>query len=111
MHKYCIRYNKEETFVKQYNVGIIGATGMVGQRFLTLLAEHPWFEVAALAASGRSAGKTYEEAVGDRWKLSVPMPEKYRNMVMIDASDVRAMAEKCSFMLLHKYRIVFLLES
>ena len=83
--------------VKKRKVGVVGATGMVGQRFLTLLAEHPWFEVAALAASGRSAGKTYEEAVGDRWKLSVPMPEKYRNMVMIDASDVRAMAEKCSF--------------
>ena len=83
--------------VKKRKVGVVGATGMVGQRFLTLLAEHPWFEVVALAASGRSAGKTYEEAVGDRWKLSVPMPEKYRNMVMIDASDVRAMAEKCSF--------------
>lgn len=71
--------------MKQYNVGVIGATGMVGQRFLTLLAEHPWFHVTVLAASARSAGKTYEEAVGSRWAMSVPIPEKFRKMILKDA--------------------------
>ena len=56
-------------------VGILGATGMVGQRFISLLENHPWFEVVTVAASPRSAGKTYEEAVGDRWKMDTPMPE------------------------------------
>ncbi|MEG2378505.1 MAG: aspartate-semialdehyde dehydrogenase, partial [Clostridia bacterium] len=60
--------------MKKYNVGIIGATGMVGQRFATLLENHPWFNVKALAASGRSAGKKYSEAVGARWAMSVPIP-------------------------------------
>ena len=63
-------------------VGVVGATGMVGQRFLSLLAEHPYFEVTALAASARSAGKTYAEAVGDRWKLKTPMPEKYKDIIV-----------------------------
>ena len=67
--------------MKKYNVGVIGATGMVGQRFLLLLENHPWFDVKVLAASGRSAGKTYEEAVGDRWRLTAPMPEKFKNFV------------------------------
>ena len=70
--------------MKQYNVGILGATGMVGQRFATLLAEHPWFNVKVLAASPRSAGKTYEEAVGSRWAMTVPMPEKLRGMIVRD---------------------------
>ena len=70
--------------MKQYNVGILGATGMVGQRFATLLAEHPWFHVKVLAASPRSAGKTYEEAVGSRWAMTVPMPEKLKGMVVRD---------------------------
>ncbi len=70
--------------MKQYNVGILGATGMVGQRFATLLAEHPWFNVKVLAASPRSAGKTYEEAVGSRWAMTVPMPEKLKDMVVRD---------------------------
>ena len=73
--------------MKQYNVGIIGATGMVGQRFATLLENHPWFEVTALAASPRSAGKTYEEAVGERWAMTTPMPEKMKNMVILNATD------------------------
>ena len=60
--------------MKSYNVGIIGATGMVGQRFATLLEKHPWFHVTALAASARSAGKTYKEAVGSRWAMKAPMP-------------------------------------
>ena len=78
-------------------VGVIGATGMVGQRFLTLLDNHPYFEVVALAASARSAGKTYREAVGNRWKMSVPMPEKYADMVVYDAQDIAKMGELCSF--------------
>ena len=69
---------------KKLRVGVLGATGMVGQRFITLLAEHPWFEITALAASPRSAGKTYEEAVGGRWKMQTPMPELVKKMeVMI----------------------------
>jgi len=74
--------------MNKMKVGVIGATGMVGQRFLTLLDDHPYFEVTTLAASARSAGKTYEEAVGDRWKMTVPMPEKYKKMVVLDASKI-----------------------
>ena len=77
------------------NVGVIGATGMVGQRFLTLLQNHPYFQVTALAASGRSAGKTYREAVGDRWKLTIPMPEEFADMTVIDAADIAAMKARC----------------
>ncbi|MBQ1546203.1 MAG: aspartate-semialdehyde dehydrogenase, partial [Clostridia bacterium] len=83
--------------MKQYNVGIIGATGMVGQRFATLLADHPWFNVTALAASARSAGKTYEEAAGNRWALSIPMPEKLKDMVIIDAADIEAVTKLVDF--------------
>ena len=71
--------------MKQWKVGIIGATGMVGQRFATLLDGHPWFQVVALAASPRSAGKTYEAAVGSRWAMTTPMPETMKDMVMLDA--------------------------
>ncbi len=78
-------------------VGVVGATGMVGQRFLTLLDNHPYFEVTALAASPRSAGKTYEEALGGRWKLKTPMPEYAKKMVVIDAAKVEVMAELCDF--------------
>ncbi len=73
---------------EKLRVGVIGATGMVGQRFLTLLDNHPMFEVCALAASARSAGKTYEEAVGDRWKLKIPMPEYAKKMIVLDAAKV-----------------------
>jgi aspartate-semialdehyde dehydrogenase len=73
-----------EFFMKKYSVGVIGATGMVGQRFLLLLANHPWFEVKVLAASFASAGKPYKEALR-RWHLSSPMPEKYADMVVLDA--------------------------
>ncbi len=73
---------------KKLKAGIIGATGMVGQRFITLLNNHPYFEIAGLAASGRSAGKTYEEAVGGRWKLDLDMPEAVKNMTVYDASKV-----------------------
>lgn len=78
-------------------VGVIGATGMVGQRFLTLLEDHPYFEVTALAASARSAGKTYREAVGDRWKMTTPMPAAFAEMTVLDAADIAAMKERCSF--------------
>ena len=76
---------------------VVGATGMVGQRFLTLLADHPYFEVTALAASARSAGKTYSEAIGDRWKMDVPMPEKFAGMKIYDAADPAPIAELCDF--------------
>ena len=82
---------------KKMNVGVVGATGMVGQRFLSLLADHPYFEVTALAASANSAGKTYGEAVSGRWKLDTPMPEKYRDMVIIDSENVEEMGKLCSF--------------
>ena len=72
--------------------GILGATGMVGQRFIQLLENHPWFEVAAVAASPRSAGKTYAEAVGDRWKMDTPMPEVVKNMIVMDVSKVEEVA-------------------
>ena len=84
--------------MKKYNVGIIGATGMVGQRFALLLADHPWFEVTALAASGRSAGKTYEEAIGSRWAMTDPIPEKLRSMNIYDAEkDIETIVSKVDF--------------
>ena len=83
--------------MKAFNVGIIGATGMVGQRFATLLADHPWFHVTALAASPRSAGKTYKEAVEGRWAMQAPLPEKLADMVMLDASKVDEVASKVDF--------------
>ncbi len=73
--------------MKKYKVGIIGATGMVGQRFATILDGHPWFDVVCLAASGRSAGKTYKEAVGERWRMSTPMPESMENLIIKNATD------------------------
>jgi aspartate-semialdehyde dehydrogenase len=71
--------------MKKYKVGIIGATGMVGQRFILLLAEHPWFEVAILAASGRSAGKNYSDAVNGRWAMNTPIPKKFSDLIVLDA--------------------------
>lgn len=76
---------------------VIGATGMVGQRFLTLLEDHPYFTVTAVAASSRSAGRTYEEAAAGRWKMSVPIPEKIRPMIIHDVWDVEAIREVCDF--------------
>ncbi|SFR84238.1 aspartate-semialdehyde dehydrogenase [Anaeromicropila populeti] len=78
-------------------VGILGATGMVGQRFIALLENHPWFEVVTLAASPRSAGKTYEEAVGDRWKMTTPMPEAVKKMVVKNVNEVEAVCETVDF--------------
>jgi aspartate-semialdehyde dehydrogenase len=84
--------------MKKYNVGIIGATGMVGQRFATLLENHPWFTVTALAASSRSAGKTYEEAVGDHWLMATPMPKSMAEMVVYNAEeDIQKIASLVDF--------------
>ena len=83
--------------MKQFKVGVVGATGMVGQRFVTLLENHPWFHVEALAASARSAGKTYEEAVGGHWMMSTPMPESVKKMVVLDASHVEEVAAQVDF--------------
>ena len=83
--------------MKKYKVGIIGATGMVGQRFALLLENHPWFEVTALAASGRSAGKTYGEATNGRWHMTAQLPKKYKDMVIIDAENVEEVASKVDF--------------
>lgn len=83
--------------MKQFKVGVVGATGMVGQRFVTLLENHPWFHVEALAASARSAGKTYEEAVGGHWMMSTPMPESVKKMVVLDVSHVEEVAAQVDF--------------
>lgn len=84
--------------MKNYKVGIIGATGMVGQRFALLLENHPWFKVTALAASPRSAGKTYKEAVGERWLLDKPMPESMKDIVVMDATaDIEKIASAVDF--------------
>ncbi len=84
--------------MKQFNVGVIGATGMVGQRFMLLLENHPWFNVTVLAASSRSAGKTYKEAVGNKWAFDVAMPKKYTDMVVMDAeSDMEKIAANVDF--------------
>ena len=84
--------------MKKYNVGIIGATGMVGQRFALLLANHPWFNVTALAASGRSAGKSYEEAVSGRWAMTDAIPENLKDMTIYDAvADMKTVASKVDF--------------
>ena len=78
-------------------VGILGATGMVGQRFISLLENHPWFEVVAVAASPRSAGKSYEEAVGDRWKMTTPMPEAVKKLVVLNVNEVEEVSSKVDF--------------
>ena len=84
--------------MKKYNVGIIGATGMVGQRFALLLADHPWFNVTCLAASSRSAGKTYKEAVGSRWAMTDAMPENLSDMLVYDAvADIDTVVSKVDF--------------
>ena len=82
---------------RKLKVAVLGATGMVGQRFLTILENHPWFDVAVLAASPRSAGKTYEEAVGARWKLDIPMPEKYKKMIVVNVNEVDAVSAQVDF--------------
>ncbi len=83
--------------MEKLKVGILGGTGMVGQRFISLLENHPWFEVTTIAASPRSAGKTYEDAVGDRWKMSTPMPEAVKKIVVKDVTDVEGVAKEVDF--------------
>ena len=82
---------------KKLRVGILGATGMVGQRFIALLENHPWYEVVTVAASPRSAGKTYEEAVGGRWKMTTPMPEAVKNLVVANVNEVEKVAASVDF--------------
>ena len=82
---------------RKFKVGILGATGMVGQRFISLLENHPWFDVVTVAASARSAGKTYEEAVGGRWKMTTPMPEGVKKLIVHDVKEVEAVASTVDF--------------
>ncbi len=82
---------------QKLRVGILGATGMVGQRFISLLDGHPWFEVVTVAASGRSAGKTYAEAVGDRWKMASPMPESVKGLTVLNVGEVHKVASTVDF--------------
>ncbi len=82
---------------QKLRVGILGATGMVGQRFIALLENHPWYEVVTVAASPRSAGKTYEEAVGGRWKMTTPMPEAVKNLIVANVNEVEKVAASVDF--------------
>ena len=82
---------------EKLKVGILGGTGMVGQRFISLLENHPWFEVVTIAASPRSAGKRYEDAVGDRWKMDTPMPEAVKNIVVMNVNEVEKVAAGVDF--------------
>jgi aspartate-semialdehyde dehydrogenase len=88
---------ESKTMDKKLRVGILGGTGMVGQRFISLLENHPWFEVTTIAASPRSAGKTYEEAIGGRWKMTTPMPEAVKKIIVQDVSDVKNVASSVDF--------------
>lgn len=83
--------------MKKWNVGVVGATGMVGQRFISLLANHPWFQLTVLAASPNSAGKIYEDAVKDRWVMTSPIPEGVKKMVIQNAADVEKVAQQADF--------------
>ena len=82
---------------EKLKVAVLGGTGMVGQRFISLLADHPWFEVVTIAASPRSAGKTYEEAVGGRWKMDTPMPEAVKSIIVKNVNEVDAVASEVDF--------------
>lgn len=82
---------------EKLKVGILGATGMVGQRFIALLENHPWFEVVTVAASPRSAGKTYMEAVGNRWKMTTPMPEAVKNLIVKNVNEVEEVSKSVDF--------------
>ena len=82
---------------EKLRVGILGGTGMVGQRFISILENHPWFEVTTIAASPRSAGQTYEQAVGGRWKMTTPMPEAVKNIIVKNVNEVEAVASEVDF--------------
>lgn len=88
---------RRKTMSEKLKVGILGGTGMVGQRFVSLLEDHPWFEVTTIAASPRSAGKTYEEAVGDRWKMDTPMPDAVKHLIVMNVNEVEKVAQKVDF--------------
>ena len=100
---------------ERLKVGILGGTGMVGQRFISLLEDHPWFEVKVIAASPRSAGKTYKEAVGDRWKMSTPMPEAVKDIIVMNVNQVEKVASQVDFVFsavdMTKEEIPFLLNA
>ena len=84
--------------MEKYKVGIIGGTGMVGQRFVTLMENHPWFQLTAIAASPRSAGKRYEEAVAGRWAMTTPIPAEAKDLVVLDATaDIEKIAGLVDF--------------
>ena len=84
--------------MKQYKVGVVGCTGMVGHRFVTLMENHPWFQLTVVAASARSAGKTYEEAVSPRWAMDTPIPEEAKKLVVMDATaDIDKIASSVDF--------------
>ena len=89
--------NMKMEMKEKLRVGVLGATGMVGQRFVSLLADHPWYDVVTVAASPRSAGKTYEEAVGGRWKLDTPMPEHVKNLVVKDLHNIEEVVADVDF--------------
>lgn len=91
------RDKENEKMSQKLRVGILGATGMVGQRFISLLENHPWFEVVTVAASPRSAGKTYEEAVNGRWKMTTPMPEAVKKLIVMDLNEVEKVAVTVDF--------------
>ena len=93
--KACLK--KGDKMEQKLKVGILGGTGMVGQRFISLLENHPWFEVTTIAASPRSAGKTYAEAVGDRWKMDTPMPEAVKNIIVKNVNEVENVASEVDF--------------
>jgi aspartate-semialdehyde dehydrogenase len=94
---YAIREQNGGIEMSKLRVGILGGTGMVGQRFISLLENHPWFEVVTVAASPRSAGKTYEEAVGDRWKMTTPMPKSVKKLIVMNVNDVTEVSKSVDF--------------
>jgi aspartate-semialdehyde dehydrogenase len=92
-----MKRKEEKAMEKKLRVGVLGATGMVGQRFISLLEDHPWYEVVTVAASPRSAGKSYEEAVGDRWKMTTPMPESVKKLTVMNVNEVEVVAASVDF--------------
>ena len=82
---------------KRLKIGVLGATGMVGQQYVRLLQDHPWFEIVDIAASPRSAGKTYEEAAGFKWQMPTPIPDSFRNIIVRDVQDYDSIPDDLSF--------------
>ena len=95
--EFGMKKRRLEEMSEKLKVGILGGTGMVGQRFISLLENHPWFEVTTIAASPRSAGKTYEDAVGDRWKMDTPMPEAVKKIIVKNVNEVEEVASQVDF--------------